>query len=170
MLTTRAESQGIPRGVLHRSLAGTVRATSIGEPQAKGKFVTKHILVVDDRQSFLTLMRMLLEDENYRVSVLQRGEGAIESIRELMPDLVILDLKLPDASGTDILMGLRAETSTAEIPVIVYSAAVLETEALSNLITGNPSRYVNVSVLQKPFDLDTLLERIQQVLGVAQSS
>lgn len=132
--------------------------------------MTKHILVLDDRQNFLTLMRMLLEDENYQVSVLQQGEGAIERIREVMPDLVILDLKLADASGTDILMGLRAQTSTSEIPVIVYSAAVLETEALSNLIVGNPTRYANVSVLQKPFDLDTLLERIQQVLSAARSS
>jgi DNA-binding response OmpR family regulator len=132
--------------------------------------VTKHILVLDDWHTLLTLMRMLLEDENYRVSVLQRGEGAIDRIRELMPDLVILDLKLGDASGTDILVGLRAQDSTAEIPVIVYSAAVLETEALSNLIAGNPTRYANVSVLQKPFDLDTLLERVQQVLSATQSS
>jgi CheY-like chemotaxis protein len=132
--------------------------------------VTKHILVVDDVQNFLTLMRMLLEDEGYHVSVLQQGKGAVESVREIMPDLVILDLKLADASGTDILMGLRAQTSTADIPVIVYSAAVLETEALSNLISGNPTRYANVTVLQKPFDLDTLLERIQQVLGAARSS
>jgi DNA-binding response OmpR family regulator len=141
-----------------------------GEPLAKGKAVTKHILVLDDWHTLLTLMRMLLEDENYQVSVLQRGEGAIDRIRELMPDLVILDLKLGDVSGTDILVGLRAQASTAEIPVIVYSAAVLETEALSNLIAGNPTRYANVSVLQKPFDLDTLLERVQQVLSATQSS
>jgi DNA-binding response OmpR family regulator len=132
--------------------------------------VTKRILVLDDRENLLTLMRMLLEDEDYQVSVLQRGEGAIERIREEMPDLVILDLKLADASGTDILVGLRSQAGTADIPIIVYSAAVLETEALSNLIAGNPARYANVSVLPKPSDLDTLLERVQQVLGVAQSS
>jgi DNA-binding response OmpR family regulator len=132
--------------------------------------VTKHILVLDDRQVFLTLMRMLLEDEDYQVSVLQQGKGAVERIREVMPDLVILDLKLADASGTDILVGLRAQTSTADIPVIVYSAAVLESEAISNLISGNPTRYANVTVLQKPFDLDTLLERIQRVVGATRSS
>jgi DNA-binding response OmpR family regulator len=132
--------------------------------------VTKHILVLDDRQVFLTLMRMLLEDEDYQVSVLQQGKDAVERIREVMPDLVILDLKLADASGTDILVGLRAQTSTADIPVIVYSAAVLESEAISNLVSGNPTRYANVSVLQKPFDLDTLLERVQQVLGATRSS
>ena len=132
--------------------------------------MTKHILVLDDRQVFLTLMRMLLEDEDYQVSVLQEGKDAVERIREVMPDLVILDLKLADASGTDILVALRAQTSTADIPVIVYSAAVLESEAISNLISGNPTRYANVSVLQKPFDLDTLLERVQQVIGATRSS
>ena len=132
--------------------------------------MTKHILVLDDRQVFLTLMRMLLEDEDYQVSVLQQGKGAVERIREVMPDLVILDLKLADASGTDILVGLRAQTSTADIPVIVYSAAVLESEAIANLISGNPTRYANVTVLQKPFDLDTLLERVQQVVGATRSS
>ena len=132
--------------------------------------MTKHILVLDDRQVFLTLMRMLLEDEDYQVSVLQQGKGAVDRIREVMPDLVILDLKLADASGTDILVGLRAQSSTADIPVIVYSAAVLESEAISNLISGNPTRYANVSVLQKPFDLDTLLERVQQVIGATWSS
>ena len=50
-------------------------------------------------------MRMLLEDEDYQVSVLQQGKGAVERIREVMPDLVILDLKLADASGTDIFDG-----------------------------------------------------------------
>jgi len=113
---------------------------------------------------------MLLEDEDYQVSVLQQGKGAVDRIREVMPDLVILDLKLADASGTDILVGLRAQSSTADIPVIVYSAAVLESEAISNLISGNPTRYANVSVLQKPFDLDTLLERVQQVIGATWSS
>ena len=132
--------------------------------------MTKHILVLDDRQVFLTLMRMLLEDEDYQVSVLQQGKGAVDRIREVMPDLVILDLKLADASGTDILVGLRAQSSTADIPVIVYSAAVLESEAISNLISGNPTRYANVSVLQKPFDLDTLLEHVQQVIGATWSS
>jgi len=131
--------------------------------------VTKRILVVDDRANLLTLLRMLLESEEYLVSVLQEGQQAVERIQSEQPDLVILDLKLADASGIDILESLRAQTSTAEIPVIVYTAAVLEAETVNDLITSNPTRYANVSVLQKPFDLDTLLERVQQVVGTANS-
>ncbi|HLZ23737.1 MAG TPA: response regulator [Ktedonobacterales bacterium] len=127
--------------------------------------MSKRILVVDDRENLLTLLRMLLEDEHYQVSVLQEGRGAVECIHDNPPDLLILDLKLADASGLDILENLRAQRSTADIPVIVYTAAVIEAESVANLISGNPTRYTNVSVLQKPFELDTLLERVQEVLG-----
>ncbi len=131
--------------------------------------MSKRILVVDDRANLLALLRMLLEDEQYQVSVLQEGRGVIEHIRENPPDLVILDLKLADASGMDILEAMRGQSSTADIPVIVYTAAVIEAETVSNMIASNPARYTNVSVLQKPFELDALLERVQEVLGVAET-
>lgn len=130
--------------------------------------MSKRILVVDDRANLLALLRMLLEEEQYQVSVLQEGRGVVEHIRENPPDLVILDLKLADASGMDILETLRGQSSTADIPVIVYTAAVIEAESVSNMIASNPARYTNVSVLQKPFELDALLSRVQEVLGVAE--
>lgn len=130
--------------------------------------MSKRILVVDDRANLLALLRMLLEEEQYQVSVLDKGSGAVDHIRENPPDLVILDLKLVDADGIDILESLRTQATTADIPVIVYTAAVLEAESVISLITSNPSRYTNVSVLQKPFELDTLLERVQEVLGAAE--
>ncbi|MBF6590146.1 MAG: response regulator, partial [Ktedonobacterales bacterium] len=112
----------------------------------------------------------VLEDECYKVSILQDGRGAVDYIREHTPDLVILDLMLVDASGLDILASLRAHASTADIPVIVYTAAVMEAEVAERLVSSNPSRYTNVSVLQKPFDLDALLDRVQQTLGAAETS
>jgi DNA-binding response OmpR family regulator len=132
--------------------------------------VSKHILVIDDREHLLTLLRMVLEDECYKVSVLKEGRDALEVVRERAPDLIILDLMLADANGLDILESLRAQTSTADIPVIVYTAAVMEAEVVERLVAGNPSRYRNVSILQKPFDLDTLLDRVQQTLGAAEAS
>src|SRR5262249_28067116 len=128
--------------------------------------MTKHILVVDDRLALLDLLRRLLEEEEqYRVSVLPQGSGAVAQIRAAPPDLLILDLKLADAEGLDILQELRANATTADIPVIVYTAAVREAETVAHLVAGNPTRYANVVVLQKPFELDTLLERVEQVLG-----
>jgi DNA-binding response OmpR family regulator len=137
---------------------------------AKGFPVTKRILVIDDREELLALLRMILEDERYQVSVLREGQGAIDHIRAEQPDLVILDLRLEDTSGVDVLQSLRAHTGTADIPVIVYTAAVIEAEGVIRLIKSEPSRYSNVSVLQKPFDLDALLDRVQEVLGAAEPS
>ena len=97
--------------------------------------MTKRILVIDDREELLALLRMILEDERYQVSVLREGQGAIERIRADQPDLVILDLRLEDASGVDVLQSLRAHTGTADIPVIVYTAAVIEAEAVNRLIS-----------------------------------
>lgn len=132
--------------------------------------MTKRIMLVDDQEHLLALLRMLLEDEQYQVSVLNEGRGAVARIREETPDLVILDLRLADASGMDILESLRAHASTAEIPVIVYTAAVLGAESVSNLIASNPTRFRNVSVVQKPFDLDALLERVRLMLAAGQLS
>jgi DNA-binding response OmpR family regulator len=132
--------------------------------------VTKRILVVDDKADLLSLLRMILEDERYHVSVLQEGRKAVEDISANQPDLVILDLKLADASGLEILRNLKAQQITADIPVIVYSAALIEAEEVARLIADDPTHYGNVSVLQKPFELDGLLERVYAVLGSAEPS
>src|SRR5579862_1215267 len=58
----------------------------------KGSTVSKHILVIDDREHLLTLLRMVLEDECYKVSVLKEGRGALDVVRDVAPDLIILDL------------------------------------------------------------------------------
>jgi DNA-binding response OmpR family regulator len=130
--------------------------------------MTKHILIVDDQADLLSLMRMLLEDQQYQVSVLQEGTDALVHVQAHQPDLVILDLKLADVSGFDVLHALKAHASTADVPVIVYSAAIIEAEAVEGLIAHDPGYYAGVSVLQKPFDLDALLDRVHAMLGVTE--
>lgn len=126
--------------------------------------MARRILVVDDYEYLLYLLRSILEDEHYRVSVINRGEGAYERVQESLPDLIILDLKLGDASGLDILEALRSQEETATIPVLIYTAAILEAESVRQLLAGNPTRYRNVSVLRKPFDVDVLLERVGDMI------
>jgi CheY-like chemotaxis protein len=127
--------------------------------------VTKQILVVDDKNELLSLMRRVLEDENYQVSILQEGKEAFTKVKNQLPDLLLLDLKLGDISGQDVLNRLRNDPVTTEIPVIVYTAAVLEAEQVSRLIASNPRRYQNVHIVQKPFELDGLLDLVEQLLN-----
>ena len=126
--------------------------------------MAKQILVVDDKNELLHLMRRVLEDEEYQVSILQDGKQAFTRVKTQLPDLLILDLKLGDISGQDILKQLKDDLVTAEIPVIVYTAAVLEAEEVNRLIESNPEHYQAVHVVQKPFELENLLALVQQVL------
>ena len=126
--------------------------------------MTKRILVVDDKNELLHLMRRVLEDEQYQVSILQDGRDTIPRVKSQLPDLLILDLKLGDVSGQDILKQLKDDHVTEDIPVIVYTAAVLEAGEVSKLVTGDPVRYQGVYVVQKPFELESLLALVQQVL------
>jgi DNA-binding response OmpR family regulator len=127
--------------------------------------VTKRILVVDDRNELLHLMRRVLEDEQYQVSILQEGKDAFARVKSVPPDLLILDLKLGDASGQEILKQLKSDTTTADVPVIIYTAAVLEADEVSNMIEGDPQFYNNVCLLRKPFELTVLLDKVEELLG-----
>lgn len=128
--------------------------------------MSKRILVIDDRKELLALLRMLLEDAAYQVSVSQDGAEAPQMARNNPPDLIVLDMRLGAVSGLDVLASLRANKTTAEIPVIVATAAITDADIAQNLITMDPGRYANVSVLRKPFDGDVLLDRIEEMIGV----
>ena len=131
--------------------------------------MSKRILVIDDRQELLALIRMLLEDADYGVSVLDDGALVEETARRNPPDLIVLDMRLGEISGLDVLERLRTNQATADIPVIVATAAMTEADVVEQLIRDPSGRYANISVLKKPFDGDALLERIQSMVGVAEA-
>jgi CheY-like chemotaxis protein len=128
-------------------------------------FVGKQILIIDDQSQLLSLMRRILEDEQYQVSILQNGKDGFSHMKTLLPDLLILDLKLGDVSGQDVLKLLKMDPITAEIPVIVYTAAVLEAEEVARTIADNPNLYQRVYLIHKPFELDDLLTLVEQVVN-----
>ncbi len=109
-------------------------------------------------------MRRVLEDEQYQVSILQEGKDAFVRVKSSLPDLLILDLKLGNISGQDILKQLKSDLVTADIPVIVYTAAVLEAEEVARLIEESPQRYQSVCLLRKPFELNALLDKVEELL------
>src|SRR5712692_9269621 len=128
-------------------------------------FVGKQILIIDDQSQLLSLMRRILEDEQYQVSILQNGKDAFSQMKALLPDLLILDLKLGEISGKDVLKQLKEDTITAEIPVIVYTAAVLEADEVAREIENDPKLYQRVYLVRKPFELDDLLTLVGQVVN-----
>ena len=106
-----------------------------------------HILVVEDEDDIVTLLRYTLEREGFRVSAATNGEEALLLCREQMPDLVLLDWMLPLLSGSDVCRQLRRTDDTAEIPVIMLTARGEETDRVRGLNAGADD------YITKPFSL-----------------
>jgi two-component system, OmpR family, KDP operon response regulator KdpE len=111
-----------------------------------------HVLIVDDEPSILATMAPLLRSRGYDVSTAMSGKACLESTERLDPDLIILDLALPDMDGVDVCRLLREGRST---PIIVLSARGAEPDKVTALDAGADD-YVT-----KPFGAEELLARVR---------
>jgi signal transduction histidine kinase/DNA-binding response OmpR family regulator len=94
------------------------------QPGASGPAIASplgRVLVIEDDESSIDLLRLYLETEGFDVAVARDGDRGLELVRELQPDAVILDLVLPTIDGWDVLGELKAAPSTASVPVIIVS-------------------------------------------------
>jgi two-component system, OmpR family, KDP operon response regulator KdpE len=112
------------------------------------------ILVVDDEPQILRAMRINLRARHYDVDVAADGTTALREAANLRPDLVVLDLGLPDIDGIDVIHGLRGWT---RIPIIVLSGRTGSQDKVEALEAGADD-YVT-----KPFSIDELIARIRAV-------
>ena len=121
----------------------------------------KRILVVDDEPNIQKMLRTLLEINEYEVDTVSNGGEAIEKVREISPDLVLLDLVMPKVDGFKVLETLKNDNSTKDIPVILFTAAPPEVAAKTGTTALEAVDYV-----LKPFDrltLSFLLQRIKEL-------
>jgi two-component system KDP operon response regulator KdpE len=117
------------------------------------------ILVVDDDPQILRALRINLRAREYDVEVAADGEAALRAAAAHPPDLVVLDLGLPDLDGTEVIRGLRGWTA---VPIIVLSGRAEGSDKVAALDAGADD-YVT-----KPFGVDELLARIRAVTRRAQ--
>ena len=96
----------------------------------------KSILVVDDDREVTRLMRGYLEQAGYQVLVAHNGETALHMIRRERPDLILLDLMLPDRDGWDITRIVREDSTLAATPIIMLTARVTDTDKILGLELG----------------------------------
>lgn len=82
----------------------------------------KKILVVDDNPSILEIFTILLEEKGYNVTALQNGEKVIDLAKEMLPDLILLDIMLSGTNGIEICKNLKSLPETKDIPVVMVSA------------------------------------------------
>ena len=116
---------------------------------------TATILVVDDERKIRDLVRSYLEREGYTVLVADSGQGALEALERANPDLVVLDLMLPDVSGEEVARSVR---SHSDLPIIMLTAKAGEDDRVAGLRLGADDYLV------KPFSPRELVARVEAVL------
>jgi len=117
----------------------------------------RHILVVEDDEAIMELIAYNLEKENFEVSRAESGEEALQSVAARKPDLVLLDLMLPEIDGLEVCKRLK-EGRTRSVPIIMVTAKGEETDVVTGLELGADD-YVT-----KPFKPKELVARARAVL------
>jgi DNA-binding response OmpR family regulator len=115
----------------------------------------KKILLIEDDADLFSLLKYNLEKEGFSLNGLQTGKGAIELCRQVRPDLILLDIMLPDSDGLDICKGIRKTPELAAIPIIFLTARASETDRIVGLELGANDYVV------KPFFVRELVARIK---------
>ena len=118
----------------------------------------KRVLIVEDERDMAELVAMRLRKEGYQVEVAHDGARGLEKVRSSPPDLVLLDVMLPEMSGTDVAAAIRGDPRTAGVPIIMLTARSEESDIVVGLKFGADD-YVT-----KPFSMSVLLARIDAVL------
>ena len=117
-----------------------------------------HIFVVEDEKPIQELLQYNLEKEGFKVSSSVNGEAALETIKEKIPDLILLDWMLPDLSGIKICQYLKQDKTVKDIPIIMLTAKGEEEDKVKGLNTGAED------YITKPFSFPELLARIKSIL------
>jgi two-component system phosphate regulon response regulator PhoB len=116
------------------------------------------ILIIEDEQDILELVKVTLEKEGYQVMGVMSGEKGLELARSSLPDLAVLDLMLPGLSGLDVCRLLKSDPRTQQLPVVILTAKGEESDIVTGLEIGADD------YLTKPFSPRVLVARIRTVL------
>ena len=119
------------------------------------------VLVIDDEPDVLLLCRVNLQHAGHQVTETLDGAEGVNLARQNAPDVVVLDLMLPQMDGYEVLEALHADPATRDLPVIVLTAKAQVSEHSRSLAEGA------VGFMTKPFAPDDLVRHLERVLGMS---
>ncbi len=117
------------------------------------------ILSIEDDPEMSGLIQLIFERKGHRVIGARRGELGLELIKSLKPDVLLLDLMLPDIDGWDLYRQMKDDKELAKVPIIIVSARSEEQDAASGLRVVNHDRFI-----QKPFEVKELIDTVTTML------
>lgn len=119
----------------------------------------KKILIVDDEQDIVETLKFMLEAEGYECFCAYDGEEGLSLAKEIIPDLMILDVMMPKINGYKISRLLKYDTKYKDIPILMVTARSQDEDRLIGEETG-----VN-EYITKPFELDCVIQKVKEYLG-----
>jgi len=119
----------------------------------------KRILCIEDEAEMIELMRLVLGRKGYQVSGAVGGQEGLEKVRAEMPDLVLLDLMMPDMGGWEVYQQMKADEKLKEIPVIIVTAKAQSIDKVLGLYIAKVDDYI-----AKPFSPSELIDSVEHVL------
>ena len=119
---------------------------------------SRRVLVVEDERDLADLLKFNLERAGYRADSVHDGKAAMRAIQDERPDLIILDLMIPELSGTEVASRIRTNPATSRLPIIMLTAKADEVDQLVGLAVGADD------YITKPFSVKLLLARIEALL------
>ncbi|MBL7164264.1 MAG: response regulator [Anaerolineales bacterium] len=120
---------------------------------------SRHIVYVEDDVEMIDLVKLILERKGYQVSGASGGQEGWELIKSQLPDLVLLDLMMPDVDGWEVYQKMRDEETTKDIPVIVITAKAQNIDRVLGLHIAKVEDYIT-----KPFKPEDLVESVERFL------
>jgi len=120
----------------------------------------KQILCIEDEPEMIDLIRLILSRRGFKVSGAAGGTAGIKAVREQLPDLVLLDLMMPDMDGWEVYQQMKVEESTRNIPVIVVTAKAQSIDKVLGLHIAKVDDYIS-----KPFSPQELINSVEKVIG-----
>jgi DNA-binding response OmpR family regulator len=125
----------------------------------------RRIVYIEDEQEMIDLVRLILNRKGFEVIGANGGREGLDLVRQESPDLVLLDLMMPDMDGWDVFQQMKADENTRDIPVIVVTAKAQNIDRVLGLHIAKVNDYIS-----KPFSPQELIESIEQVLKVRSKS
>ena len=120
----------------------------------------KHILCIEDEAEMIELMRLILTRKGYQVSGAAGGQEGLDKVFSEMPDLVLLDLMMPDMGGWEVYQQMKANGKAKDIPVIIVTAKAQSIDKVLGLYIAKVDDYI-----AKPFSPSELVESVERVLA-----
>ncbi|MEM5871249.1 MAG: response regulator [Candidatus Aenigmatarchaeota archaeon] len=122
--------------------------------------VKKKIMIVDDEANLRELVSAILEQEGYEVITAEDGKDALEKLKKVKPDLILLDMMMPGMSGREVCERIRADPKTKDLKVAFLTVARFSEIGKSELKKMNVIDYIT-----KPFDNQDLVKRVKKIVG-----